>query len=92
MTPSAGSAADYPGYVLTTLAMALAADAGEIGRKAFRAVLAKSPELVRLSDHIGEDPTVASVGFIDVLLASLRSDVELPWPHYEMRAREHGRL
>ena len=32
------------------------------------------------------------MSFIDVLLAALRLEEELPWDEYDRRAREHGRL
>jgi diguanylate cyclase (GGDEF)-like protein len=45
-----------------------------------------------MSEDTGEDLIATSVGFIDVLLTSLRSDVEVPWSEYEQRTREYGRL
>ena len=36
--------------------------------------------------------TTTSAGFIEMLLASLRSDVELPWAEFEQRSRDYGRL
>ena len=52
---------------------------------------ARSPELPRLEEQ-GEDLLATSGSFIEILLLSLRSDVEPPWSHYEERAREQGRL
>src|SRR5213594_250499 len=83
---------DQPGDVLLGLAIGLAADAAETGKKALEVVRMRSPELVRMGEATGEDLIGSSEGFIDVLLTSLRSDVELPWSEYEIRAREHGRL
>src|SRR5207253_160403 len=33
-----------------------------------------------------------SAGFIDMMLAVLRTDVDLPWPDFEQRSRDYGRL
>jgi hypothetical protein len=92
MNPGAGSTADYPGDVLNALAIGLAADTSESGRKALAVVRARSPELLRLTEQTGEDLLATSVSFIDVLLLSLRSDVEVPWSLVEQRARDQGRL
>jgi diguanylate cyclase (GGDEF)-like protein len=92
MNPGAGSTTDYPGDVLAALASGLAADTIESGRKALDVVRARSPELVRLSEETGEDLVATSAGFIDMLLASLRSDVELPLSDFDQRARSYGRL
>src|SRR5882762_10088982 len=92
MKGGAGSTADYPGDVLNALAIGLAADTSESGKKALAVVRARSPDLLRLSEQTGEDLLATSVSFIDVLLLSLRSDVELPWSHFEQRARDQGRL
>jgi diguanylate cyclase (GGDEF)-like protein len=86
-----GSTSDYPGDVLNALAIGLAADASESGKKALEVVRARSPELPRI-EQMGEDLLATSINFIDVLLLSLRSDIEPPWSHYEDRAREQGRL
>src|SRR5260370_1157565 len=48
--------------------------------------------LVRLSEGTGEDLIATSPDFIDILMTSLRTDVEVPWPDYEQRTREFGRL
>jgi len=92
MNPGAGSNSDYPGEVLVALATGLAADTAESGRKALEVVRARSPELVLLSEDTGEDLVATSAGFIDMLLASLRSDLELPWTEYDERSRSYGRL
>src|ERR1700704_2225562 len=92
MNPSARSPSDHPSDVLAALASGLAADAIESGKKALEVVRARSPELVMLSEETGEDLVATSAGFIDMLLASLRSDVELPWAEFEQRARSYGRL
>jgi diguanylate cyclase (GGDEF)-like protein len=92
MNPGAGSTADYPSDVLGALASGLAADTTESGRKTLEVVRARSPQLVLLSEETGEDLVATSAGFIDMLLASLRSDVELPWADYDDRSRSFGRL
>jgi diguanylate cyclase (GGDEF)-like protein len=92
MNPGAGSTSDYSGDVLAALASGLAADATESGRKTLEVVRARSPELAMLSEETGEDLAVTSAGFIEMLLASLRSDVELPWAEFEQRSRSYGRL
>jgi len=92
MNPGAGSTADYPSDVLGALASGLAADTIESGRKTLEVVRARSPQLVQLSEEMGEDLAATSAGFIDMLLASLRSDVELPWAEYDDRSRSYGRL
>src|SRR6202140_3400049 len=92
MTPGAGSTSDYPSDVLDALATGLAADTIGSGRKTLEVVRARSPELVMLTEETGEDLAATSAGFIDMLLASLRSDVELPWTQFEERSRSYGRL
>src|ERR1700730_8533710 len=92
MNPGMGSTADYPGDVLNALAIGLAADTSESGKKALEVVRARSPELVRLTEQTGEDLLATSVGFIDVLLLALRSDLEVPWSEIEQRSRDQGRL
>jgi diguanylate cyclase (GGDEF)-like protein len=87
-----GSIADVPGDVLNALAIGLAADTSESGKKAFEVVRGRSPELLRLSEQTGEDFLSTSVRFIDVLLMSLRSDVVVPWSDVEQRTRDEGRL
>src|SRR5260370_11032683 len=92
MNPGAGSTSDYPGEVLAALATGLAADTVESGRKTLEVVGGRWAELVHLSEDAGEDLVATSAGFIDMLLASLRSDVELPWAEYDERSRSYGRL
>src|SRR6202140_3225920 len=91
MNPGAGSVSDS-GDVLAALARGLAADTTESGRKPLEVVRARSPELVHLTEETGEDLVATSAGFIDMLLASLRSDIELPWAEYDQRSRSYGRL
>lgn len=87
-----GFTADYPGDVLNALAIGLAADTAESGKKALDVVRVRSPELLRMSEQTGEDLLASSTSFIEVLLKSLRSDVELPWSNFEQRALDQGRL
>ena len=79
-------------YVLGALASGLAADTAESGRKALEVLRARSPALFKLSRQSGEDLVATSASFIDILLASLRVDEELPWNDLDRRARGHGRL
>jgi diguanylate cyclase (GGDEF)-like protein len=92
MNSGLGSANDSPGDVLSALAIGLSADTTESGKKAYDVVRARSPELLRMSEQTGEDLLATSVRFIDVLLGSLRSDVEVPWSRVDQRGREEGRL
>jgi diguanylate cyclase (GGDEF)-like protein len=92
MNPAAGSTSGLPSDVLAALASGLAADTTASGRKTLEVVRARSPELVMLSEETGEDLVATSAGFIEMLLASLRSDVDLPWAQYEQRSRAFGRL
>ena len=92
MTPAPGSTPGLPGDVLAALASGLAADTTASGKKTLEVVRARSPELVMLSEETGEDLVATSAGFIEMLLASLRSDVDLPWAQYEQRSRAFGRL
>jgi diguanylate cyclase (GGDEF)-like protein len=78
--------------VLGALASGLAADTAESGKKALEVLRTKSPEVFKLSEQTGEDLVATSASFIDVLLASLRVEEELPWNEYDQRARAHGRL
>jgi diguanylate cyclase (GGDEF)-like protein len=78
--------------VLGALAVGLAADTAESGRKTIGVLRLRSPELVELSEQTGEDLVATSAGFIDTLLASLRTDMDMPWDDYEARARDQGRL
>ena len=92
MNPAAGSTSGLPGDVLAALASGLAADTTTSGKRTLEVVRARSPELVLLSEETGEDLVATSAGFIEMLLGSLRSDVELPWTQYEQRSRAFGRL
>ena len=92
MRPSLGGAFGDQADVLGVLAAGLAADAPQTGRKTMKVIRARSPELVRLSENTGEDLIATSAAFIEILLTSLRSDVEVPWSDYEQRTREFGRL
>lgn len=87
MSQGAGSSGDYAGDLLGALASGLAADTIESARRALDIVRSRSPEFAKFS----EDLVATSAGFIDVLLASLGSDVELPWQHYEQRSRDYAR-
>ena len=78
--------------VLGALASGLAADTAQSGKKALEILRARSPEIFELSEQTGEDLVATAASFIDVLLASLRVDEELPWNEYDQRARAHGRL
>jgi diguanylate cyclase (GGDEF)-like protein len=92
MNPGAESGGSYALDVLGTLASGLGVDSMESGRKALEVVRARSPELVLLIEQTGEDLVTTSAGFIEMLLASLRSDIELPWSDCEHRSRDYGRL
>lgn len=92
MNPGAESGGSHAADVLGTLASGLGVDSMESGRKALEVVRERSPELVLVSEQTGEDLVTTSAGFIDMLLASLRNDVEPPWPDFEQRSREYGRL
>ena len=92
MNPGAESGGSHAADVLDTLASGLGVDSMDSGRKALEVVRARSPELVLVSEQTGEDLVATSAGFIDMLLASLRNDVEPPWPDFEQRSREYGRL
>ena len=87
-----GQGGNYAIDVLGTLASGLGVDSRESGRKAMEVVRARSPELVALGEQTGEDLVSTSAGFIEMLLASLRSDVELPWAEFEQRSRDYGKL
>jgi diguanylate cyclase (GGDEF)-like protein len=83
-----GSATD----VLNSLAVALAADSTVTGLKTLTVIRVRSPDLVLLGEDTGEDLLASSSRFIDMLLMSLRSNIELPWSDYERRTRDYGRL
>jgi diguanylate cyclase (GGDEF)-like protein len=80
------------GEVLGAVATGLAADTAESARKTLEVLRVRSPELIELSEQTGEDLVETSAGFIEVLLASLRQQTDMPWPEYEQRARKLGRL
>ncbi len=82
----------YPVDILGTLASGLGVDAMESGRKALKVIRSRSPELVSISEETGEDIIAMSTTFIEVLLGSLRSDIELPWSVFEKKTRDFGRL
>jgi diguanylate cyclase (GGDEF)-like protein len=92
MKPGAGFVGDDPGDVLNALASGLSADVTESGRKTVEVIRERSPELVRLSEETGEDLIAMSAGFIEMLLASLRTDLEPHWNTDDQRAREYGRM
>jgi diguanylate cyclase (GGDEF)-like protein len=87
-TGTLGQAAD----ILSGLAVGLAADTAQAGRKTLEVIRSRSPDLVRSSEDTGEDLIATSADFIDVLLMSLRSDAELPWSELEHRTRDYGRV
>jgi diguanylate cyclase (GGDEF)-like protein len=92
MNSGAESSGGYAVDLLATLASGLGVDSRETGRKALQVVRARSPELVVVSEQTGEDLVGTSAGFIEMLLAALRYDVELPWADFEQRAQDYGRL
>src|SRR2546430_3548457 len=92
MNPGADSGGTYAVDVLATLASGLSVDATESGRKALEVVRERSPELIAIGEQTGEDLVTTSAGFIDMMLASLRNDAELPWLDFEQRSRDYGRL
>ena len=91
MNPGAESGG-YAIDILGTLASGLGVDAMESGRKALKVIRLRSPELVSMNEEAGEDIMSASPTFIEMLLASLRSDMEVPWATFDQRTREFGRL
>src|SRR5260370_20140143 len=74
------------------MAVGLGADSALTGLRPLTVVRARSPELVRLGEDTGEDLLGTSSRFVDMLLMSLRSDVDLPWSDYEQRTRDYGQL
>src|SRR5690242_14845136 len=92
MNPGADSGGTYAMDVLGTLAVGLGADSREVGRKALEVVRSRSPELVTLSEQTGEDFVATSAEFIEMMLAALRRDVELPWSDFEQRSSDYGKL
>src|SRR6266511_1127987 len=89
MNSGAGSGG-YAVDVLSTLASGLGVDATESGRKALEVVRARAPELVTLGEQTGEDLVATAAGFIDMLLTSLRSEVDLPLAGCEQRSWDSG--
>jgi len=69
------------GDLLRALAAGLAADTSVSGRRALEILRKRSPDLFVMSEQSGEDLVATSAGFIDVLLASLRTDSNLPLNH-----------
>lgn len=92
MNPGGESGGTYATDMLGTLASGLSVDSVESGRKALEVVRARSPELVALTQQTGEDLVSTSASFIEMLLAALRTNVELPWEQFEQRSREYGKL
>ena len=90
MNPATDSGSLSAVDLLATLASGLGVDARESGRRALEVVRARSPDLVTISEQTGEDLVATSAGFIEMLLASLSNDTELPWAEYEQRARDYG--
>src|SRR5260370_41725537 len=92
MKPEEGFPGGYSAEMLAAIAGGLAADTAWSGRKALDLVRARSPELMTLSEETGGDLVATSAGVIEVLRASLRPGIEMPWSDYQLRARGHGRL
>ena len=82
----------YAVDVLGTLAGGLGVDSRESGRRVLGVVRARSPELVTLSEETGEDLASTSADFIEMMLTSLRGDVDLRWQEFEQRSRDYGKL
>jgi diguanylate cyclase (GGDEF)-like protein len=92
MNSGAESGSDYAVNLLATLASGLGVDSRESGRQALEVVRARAPELVSISQQTGEDLVATSAGFIEMLLAALRSDVDMPWAQFDRRSRDYGKL
>src|SRR2546423_9322678 len=92
MNPGPGSGGSYAIDVLATLASGLGVDSRESGRKALEVMRARAPELIALGEKTGEDLVTTSAGFIEMMLAGLRTDLDLPWAEFEQRSRDYGRL
>jgi diguanylate cyclase (GGDEF)-like protein len=92
MNQGAESGSGHAVDMLATLAIGLGVDSRESGRRALEVVRAHSPELVSISQESGEDLVETSAGFIEMLLAALRNDVDMPWPSFEARSRDYGKL
>jgi len=92
MNPGADAGGSDAVDVLGTLASGLGVDSRDSGLKALEVVRARSPELIALGEQTGEDLVTTSAGFIEMLLAALRTDIEPSWPEYEQGTRDYGRL
>ena len=92
MNPGAEAGGSHAVDVLGTLASGLGVDSRESGRRALEVVRARSPELIALGERTGEDLVTTSAGFIEMMLAALRTDIEPPWAEYYHRSRDYGRL
>src|SRR3989442_2701467 len=92
MNPGAEPGGSHAIDVLGTLASGLGVDSRASGRKALEVVRARSPELIALGEQTGEDLVTTSAGFIEMMLAALRTDLEPPWPEYADRSRDYGRM
>src|SRR5437868_9520032 len=92
MNPGAEAGGSHAVDVLGTLASGLGVDSRESGRRALEVVRARSPELIALGERTGEDLVTTSAGFIEMMLAALRTDIEPPWAEYDHRSRDYGRL
>ena len=92
MNPGAKSGDTYALEAMAALASGLCVDSMQSGRRAFDVVRARSPELVTIAEQTGEDLVSTSADFIEMMLMSLRTDVDVPWSEFEQRARDYGRL
>jgi diguanylate cyclase (GGDEF)-like protein len=92
MNPSSDSGGSQAVEALATLASGLGVDSIQSGRKALEVVRVRSPEMVTVAEQAGEDLVSTSAGFIEMMLMSLRTDVDLPWSEFEQRSHDYGRL
>src|SRR2546429_7779979 len=92
MNPGAEAGGSHAVDVLGTLASGLGVDSRESGRRALEVMRARAPELIALGERTGEDLVTTSAGFIEIMLAGLRTDLDLPWAEFEQRSRDYGRL
>jgi len=86
-----GAVPDYVGDVLAALIGELAVDPVDLGGRTLEVLRARSPELVRGSDKSGKDPLATAAGFIEMLLQSLQSDINLRWKEMDRTSRDYGR-